>query len=466
MADPAYSPRVRTALVLCGAGTAGVYQAGVLRAFAEAGVKVDVVAGHGPGAANALCAAVDGSARLWEADGPWLSPALRRAYRWRRALRVFMVGLGATAILLISPMLVLAAAAAVYATSALLSLANLTDASARVVWLYQRMIEWLFDPPILPTILPRAVLLSLLVVVGVLVVSAVRAGAEERSRRRVGGAFWWRLLGAPLRAEEPGQSLARALWTLVRGASSSPTPLAEDLGRRYVEVLTDNLGQPGFREVLVAVHDADGRRDLVGAVLAPQARGRFEARRPTGGPRDAEAVDFSGPQRSLAVDFMTGAFRLPIATAAWPIQFPADGYWRGELHHICDRPELPVRLLEEVAAIGVEQVVLVSPAPPPLQPHGLRARPADLRSRIGAEVRSMETAAFDDARAVATARFSGVFVIRPDHNPIGPFDFAGVYDEASDRRFTSAELMQQGYDDAYRSFIEPVVAAGDRLGDI
>ena len=60
----------------------------------------------------------------------------------------------------------------------------------------------------------------------------------------------------------------------------------------------------------------------------------------------------------------------------------------------------------------------------------------------------------------------GVFVIRPDHNPIGPFDFSGVYDDASDRQCRVPELMQQGYDDAYRSFIEPVVAAGERLVEI
>ena len=36
-------------VVLCGAGTAGAYQAGVLRALAEAGVKIDVLAAHGAG---------------------------------------------------------------------------------------------------------------------------------------------------------------------------------------------------------------------------------------------------------------------------------------------------------------------------------------------------------------------------------------------------------------------------------
>jgi hypothetical protein len=58
-----------------------------------------------------------------------------------------------------------------------------------------------------------------------------------------------------------------------------------------------------------------------------------------------------------------------------------------------------------------------------------------------------------------------VFAVRPDHNPLGPFDFDGVHDELSDRRRTVVELLQQGYDDAYRLFIEPVVASGDRVDE-
>ena len=63
-----------------------------------------------------------------------------------------------------------------------------------------------------------------------------------------------------------------------------------------------------------------------------------------------------------------------------------------------------------------------------------------------------------------TGRFAGLFVVRPAHNPLGPLDFAGVYDERSDRTHTLGELVDRGYEDAYRQFIEPVVAAsGDRL---
>ena len=58
-----------------------------------------------------------------------------------------------------------------------------------------------------------------------------------------------------------------------------------------------------------------------------------------------------------------------------------------------------------------------------------------------------------------------IFTIRPAHNPIGPFDFAGGYDDRSDRRQPLDELMSRGYEDAYRQFIEPVVgASGERVG--
>jgi hypothetical protein len=42
-----------------------------------------------------------------------------------------------------------------------------------------------------------------------------------------------------------------------------------------------------------------------------------------------------------------------------------------------------------------------------------------------------------------------------------------VYDERSDRRYTLAELVDRGYEDAYRQFIDPVVgASGERMPSI
>ena len=77
-----YSPERRTALVLCGTGVHGAYHAGVLRALQEAGVKIDIMAGQGVGAAGAALAALDGGGTLTDADGLWRSPQIARLYRW------------------------------------------------------------------------------------------------------------------------------------------------------------------------------------------------------------------------------------------------------------------------------------------------------------------------------------------------------------------------------------------------
>jgi hypothetical protein len=457
--DTSYSPRLRTGILLCGSGTAGAYQAGALRAILEAGIKIDVLAAHGAGVLTALAASVDGGPRVWDAAGPWTDPRLRQAYRWRPALRWAFVGLVGCIALLLSPLVVLAAAAAAYALGMAAALVSLTGVSATLIGWYRAGVEALFDPPILPTIVPRLLVLAVLVIVAVLAAAAVQAVRHERSRRRVRGAFWWRLLASPLDATEPSATAIETVWRLVRGASNEPRPAAADIGRRYVDVLADNFGQPGFHEVLIAVHDLDARRDVVGAVLAAPARGEFEAPRRGSEARDGEIVDFTGPQREALVGFLSGALRLPIATEPATVEFPASSYWHGERHRLCDRPELAARLIDEMVAIGVEQVIIISPAPPPAAPHAMRARPLDLRARIGELVRSIETAALTEAAAIALRRCPSVFVVRPDHNPLGPFDFAGAYDEASDRQRTVSELIEQGHADAYHHLIEPIVSA-------
>jgi hypothetical protein len=58
-----------------------------------------------------------------------------------------------------------------------------------------------------------------------------------------------------------------------------------------------------------------------------------------------------------------------------------------------------------------------------------------------------------------------VFTIRPSHNPLGPFDFTGGFDNRSDRRQPLVELMNRGYEDGHNQFVEPVVgASGERVG--
>jgi hypothetical protein len=202
-------------------------------------------------------------------------------------------------------------------------------------------------------------------------------------------------------------------------------------------------------------------------VLPSDLRATFSTRRRGPGPREAEVIDLSGVQRDLMADLLAGALRVPVASPPHVMEFPADSYWRGERHRLCDRPELAARLIEEIAIAGIEQVILVSPAPLAAIPHGLRATPVDLRSRMGEVLRSVETSALEDAWTAAVTRFSGVFVIRPDHNPIGPFDFSGAYDEASDRHRTVVELLQRArrqLSPVHRESWPPRTRAGDLAG--
>jgi hypothetical protein len=131
----------------------------------------------------------------------------------------------------------------------------------------------------------------------------------------------------------------------------------------------------------------------------------------------------------------------------------------GRTHRLIDRPGSVHRLLEEVAAAGVTQIVVVSACAAESDPHRLRAAPLEPRQRLGEFIVAAEAAALRDALEMARLRFDAVFSIRPSHNALGPFDFAGAYDQASDRRQELTELIDRGYEDAGRQFIEPVVGA-------
>jgi hypothetical protein len=141
-----------------------------------------------------------------------------------------------------------------------------------------------------------------------------------------------------------------------------------------------------------------------------------------------------------------------------------DTYWRGETHRLCDRPGACTRLLDELAAAHVTQAILISAVAAPHVPHRLAAARLEPRHRLGEFLAAAESAALRDARLIASLRFDSVHVISPAHNAIGPFDLSGAYDEASDRWTDLSELMNRGYEDAYRQFIEPVVgASGEQM---
>ncbi len=421
-----YSPERRTAVVLCGTGAHGAYHAGVLRALHEAGVKVDVMAGQGVGAAAAALAAIDGASRLWEEQGVWRSPAVQRLYGWKWLIRV----------------------------TGWLTLALVAVLGTPLVFAALGV-----DPAGVPWVPVAVAIVGAAIVPGVVAALASRRAAM----RKAGGRWWWHTLGAPVDSERARSAFARAIWVLIRGGHQAAEPDRRAMGRRYAEVLSENLGQPGFRELMLIVSDLDARRDVVAGFLREPYQQAFVAPRPDR-ERRSEAIDLAGAGREHAFDVIAGALTPPLLCDPQPITYGVESYWRGETHRLCDRPGACSRLLEELAAAGVSQAILVSAVATARAPHRLTAPRLDVRHRLGDYLAAAESAAMRDALEVARLRFDSVYVIGPSHNPIGPFDLSGAYDEASDRHQTLVELMARAYEDAYHQFIEPVVgASGEQL---
>jgi hypothetical protein len=417
-----YSPDRRTALILCGTGAHGAYHAGILRALHEAGVKIDVLAGQGVGAGAAAIAAIDGTARLWEPGGVWRQPSTSRLYRWTRSLVASAALVGVAVLAIVVPLVLLGAGV---------------------------------DVPLLP--------FALTALGSVTAMAVLLNRGDGLPARRSRGPWFWRVLGAPVDAESARTLFTGAVWELIRGAAPLPRPPSAQLSRRYAELLAENLGQPGFRELIVVATDIDARRDLVAALLAEPHRRGFLAPRP-GRDRRTEVLDLTDAGRDHALDVVAAALTPPVAADPYIITFAPDSFWRGERHRLSDRPAALNRLIEEVAAAGVSQAVVVSAVATAPAPHRLRSPGLDVRQRLGEMVAADEAAALRDALEMARLRYDSVYVICPAHNPIGPFDVAGAYDEASDRRQELVELMDRGYEDAYRQFIEPIVgASGDHL---
>jgi len=457
-----YSPDRRTALVLCGTGAHGAYHAGFLRALQEAGVKIDLVAGQGIGAAGAAVAAIDGSARLWDTDGIWRSHAATTFYRWHPVLRVGGWIAAILGLVLLIPLFVLAIGLVIFLLGFLLTLLGV-GAGQMLTGAYASTLTALFADRNLPTIVPRLAMAVLLILVLVSACGVLLAERRAPNRRRAQGAWWWRLLAAPLDAGDARHAFAASMWQLIRGAAPLSIPPPAVLGRRYAEVLAENLGQPGFRELIVAATDLDARRDVVAALIREPYVREFMASRP-GRDRRSEVLDLGGAGREHAFDVIDAALTPPLVCDPALVRFASDSYWRGETHRLCDRPGLVTRLLEEVATAGVTQVIVVSATASAGEPHRLAPPRLDVRHRFGDVTAAADAAALRDALVMARLRFDGVYVVSPSHNPIGPFDFAGAYDPASDRRESLAELVQHGYEDAYRQFIEPVVgASGEHL---
>ena len=305
LADP-YSPEIRTALLLTGTGTAGAYHAGVLRTLKPASDRP----GRRPGiGAIGAMFAPSTHPELWGEKGFWRAPAVRTLYPWRGLLRVGAWALTLSLAIVALPIGVMALGLVVYPIDFVLKMVG--SGGSGLVGEYLRLTQAAFAPDALPTWLPRLVVL-VLGSVGAIALLTVWA---TRGPRRPRGAFWWRMLPPPLSSAPAVAHSWRAMWDLLRGAAQLKEPSPLELCRRFIELVAENLGQPGFRELVLAVHDLDAHRDLLFALVSDARRQDFTARTWTA--CRAEVFDLSG----VARDYLPGSWperspcRLPASRA-------------------------------------------------------------------------------------------------------------------------------------------------------
>ncbi|MCC7123907.1 MAG: hypothetical protein IT178_03605 [Acidobacteria bacterium] len=462
MADH-YSPERRTAVVLTGTGADGAYHAGVLRALQETGIKVDIVAGRGIGALGAVLFAIDGASGLWEAGGPWSGATPQRFYRWRWPFRSLQGLLWTVLAILLVPIAVLAILTLVYLLALGVGLTGLSTGEAFAATM-RGLLEGAFAPARLPTWIPRLMLLVALIGLSVL---AIGLGVEMRGQavqRTTTARAWWALLGAPIDVALVRRAANQALWNILRGGAALGVPDRRDLSRRYADLLAENIGHPGFRELLLVAHDLDARRDMVFGLLREPYRKALFAAATAAADRRAEAHDLAGVAREHVVDVLGAALTLPGVCPPQMVTFTPEAFWRGESHRLADRPSCLARLIEEAAAAGAEQLIVIAGVAGAARPHELRPARLDGLGQVADHLASAESVAVADALRHLQHQFQGTYLIRPGHNPVRPLDMAGAHDERSDRHHSLEELMHRGYEDAFHQFIEPMLgASGERL---
>jgi hypothetical protein len=460
-----YSPQRRTALVFTGSGTTGAYHAGVLKALDESGVKIDVVVGSGVGTIAAAYAAVSGGARLYGPDGFWPGTGWGSFYRIRPALRLALILLGISFVVFALPLLMGLLVGLLFPVVLLADRLSpgLASGLRDRLWNAPEALSQTYLAALAVPVFALALLAAVVAVVLVL-----------RQGRRVPEAF------ESLLDARPGLTrLRRGLWEIARGASLSGGPPSEaELGRRYAALLSENLGEPGFRELVLRTADLD-RSDALTFVLLRE--GDPEVPRPRRSGLKG-VVDLGAPgHAALFFDAAATGLLCPLAMPLRRVSFPKGGAYAGETHRLTDATFVPGSGIAEALAAGAEQVIVVSGVPetsvPPARRRGPRARiDAAVRTLEQQTARELEAAdrlnrivstlghrgtdgrgAWEDPASGRIYREVDLWVVRPERRSLGPMEFDGVRDPATEVVQTVEDLLEQGWRDAYRQFVEPVV---------
>jgi hypothetical protein len=469
-----YSPKRRTAVVFAGSGTSGAYHAGVLRALDESGVKIDLVVGSGTGALAAAYAAVDGGTRLYGKAGFWQDMEWRSLYRLRPFLVLSLALLACSFGVFLLPVAVGVLAGLLFPLVLIADRAWPGLASG-ILGFVAVAPESLSGPYLAALAVPIFAL--------ALVAATTLALVLSRERRRFAESLESFVDATPGEAR-----LRRGLWEIVRGAALNNAPPSEaELGRRFVALLTENFGQPGFRELVLRAADLDAAGVLPFVVLADEHRGDFLAARARDEHREGRpvAIDLrEAGYDTLLFDAVASGLLAPVAGPVRRVSFPKGGIFSGETHRLTDATLVAGAGIEDALAAGAEQVLVVTAAPREPRPsprrRGPRARLDSLLTTLearGLEAEVEETErlnrivgtlghrmddggrAWEDPSSGRLHRELPLWLVRPERRSVGPAELDGARDPSTEVVQTTADLLEQGYRDAYRQFVEPVVGA-------
>jgi hypothetical protein len=440
-----YSPTRRTAVILVGEGTSTAYLAGALKGLDEAGVRFDLLLGKGGGALVAALGAVSSGEQLYGPQGLFSEPGAGRPWRWRAPYLVAGLCLLATFAVFVSPALV----------SMLRLVVQPPLAAARIVapGVVERLVSWVqslagpwagaSEPLYLRAMaFPLAVLFAYLVVF--FLVPALLRGRTEGGR-------WAHVLGEGLLDLSPlAARLERRLWEAVRGATieSWPTGRAE-IGTRYRDLLSENLGQPGFRELLFYALDQDTGQEVPFALVKDRWLARLGSRGPGGGAVGAEVLSLAGEDSALLFDALLAALSPPGLAPPVPIRLPVSGRHGGEVHRFSSSLLSGASAVADAVSAGAEQIIYVSASPSTgVESGGVAERLAAAAIRQQLE---------NDLRWAERERPGLVFfLIRPERQKLGLYAFRGRALPGGQRLMLDT-LLAQGQRNAQRLFIQPMV---------
>jgi hypothetical protein len=459
-----YSPRRRTALVFTGSGSTGAYHAGALRALDESGVKIDLVVGTGVGVIAAAYAAVMGGARLYGPGGFWSEVRWASFYRVRPAVRLAL-GLLAVSLGIFAAPVLLGLVLGVFFPLVLIADRMLPGVASRFVALLWVAPEELSGPYLAAQAVP---------VFGLALLAIVTVGyVYFRDRRRFAEAF-----ESFLDARPGLLRLRGGLAKVAAGASLGDRPTGPELGRRYVSFLAENLGEPGFRELVLRTADLDRGAALSFVLLRDAEAGGPVVRQGA----LAGSVDLRLPGHDgLFFDALATGLLCPIAMPLRRISFPRGAVYGGETHRLTEGSFVAGSGVAEAIAAGAEQVIVVLGVPEASAPLARRRGPL---ARIDASLRTLEAqsareidelerwnrvvgtlghrtpggrGAWQDPATGEVHEEIDLWLIRPQRRAVGPMELDGARDPATEVLQTTDDLVELGFRDAYRQFVEPVV---------